>query len=104
MPRTNRRIADDRFACCRPTSMLPTRFDKVSSRTLAISRNPFQNASSRLTLALCPPRTIEGLMTEDFIVVPPRQRKPIHMQALRVVIVRWAAVLTARKDVGPVAS
>ena len=67
--------------------MLPTKLDKVSFRMLAISRNPFQNASSRLTLVLCPPRTIERLMTEDFIVVPPETKEAIHMQALRVVIV-----------------
>src|SRR5258708_25655901 len=41
--------------------------DKVKSRFAAISFNPVQNASSRLTLVLCPAMTIERLTTGDFI-------------------------------------
>src|SRR6516225_3253925 len=41
--------------------------DKVRSRLAAISFNPVQNASSRLTLVLCPAMTIERLTTGDFI-------------------------------------
>src|SRR5580700_7592743 len=41
--------------------------DNVKSRLAAISFNPVQNASSRLTLVLCPAMTIERLTTGDFI-------------------------------------
>src|SRR5215468_10618378 len=41
--------------------------DKVRSRFEAISFSPVQNASSRLTLVLCPAMTIERLTTGDFI-------------------------------------
>src|SRR5262249_32737844 len=41
--------------------------DKVRSRLAAISLSPVQNASSRLTLVLCPAITIERLTTGDFI-------------------------------------
>src|ERR1700674_322835 len=41
--------------------------DKVKSRFAAISFSPVQNASSRLTLVLCPAMTIERLTTGDFI-------------------------------------
>src|SRR5258708_5768002 len=41
--------------------------DKVKSRFAAISFSPVQNASSRLTLVLCPAITIERLTTGDFI-------------------------------------
>src|SRR5882672_5577565 len=41
--------------------------DSVSSRPLAISFRPFQNASSRLTLVLWPAMTMERLITGDFI-------------------------------------
>src|SRR5215469_11660010 len=41
--------------------------DKVKSRFAAISFNPVQNASSKLTLVLCPAITIERLTTGDFI-------------------------------------
>src|SRR5262249_11232853 len=37
------------------------------SRSPAISFSPFQKASSRLTLVLCPAMTIERLTTGDFI-------------------------------------
>ena len=37
------------------------------SRSSAISFRPFQNASSRLTLVLCPAITMERLITGDFI-------------------------------------
>src|SRR5262245_37811812 len=41
--------------------------DKVKSRFAAISFSPVQNASSKLTLVLCPAITIERLTTGDFI-------------------------------------
>src|SRR5260370_29245579 len=40
-------------------------------RSRAISFNPFQNASSRLTLVLWPANTIERLKTRDFMKTPP---------------------------------
>src|ERR1700678_1203875 len=47
--------------------MAATMSDKVKSRLAAISFNPTQNASSKLTLVLCPAMTIERLTTGDFI-------------------------------------
>src|ERR1700681_304436 len=41
--------------------------DNVKSRFAAISFSPVQNASSKLTLVLCPAMTIERLTTGDFI-------------------------------------
>src|SRR4051812_3491763 len=49
---TNRRIAEDRFPCCRAPSMAATISDRVIPREPAISFNAFQKASSRLTLVL----------------------------------------------------
>src|ERR1700740_1206795 len=60
-------MADDRLPCLRSESMLPTRSDSVTCRLVAISFNPRQNASSRLTLVLCPAMTMERLTTGDFI-------------------------------------
>src|ERR1700733_446222 len=60
-------MADDRLPCGRPESMVATRSDNVMARLTAISFSPFQKASSRLTLVLCPAMTIERLMTGDFI-------------------------------------
>src|SRR6516164_796871 len=64
-------MAEERFPCRRPPSMLATRSDSVMLRAEAISLRPFQNASSRLTLVLCPAMTIERLTTGDFIDRPP---------------------------------
>src|SRR5690349_8330875 len=64
-------MADDRFPLARSLSITETMFDKVRRRSAAISFSPFQNASSRLTLVLWPPMTIERLATEDFISPPP---------------------------------
>src|SRR5215467_4691959 len=47
--------------------MVATMSDSVKSRLAAISFNPVQNASSKLTLVLCPAITIERLTTGDFI-------------------------------------
>jgi hypothetical protein len=47
-------MAEDRLHCCRSELIVATRSDGVMSRATAISRNPFQNASSRLTLVLRP--------------------------------------------------
>ena len=52
---------------CRSFSIEAIRSDNVMSRRLAISFNPFQNASSRLTLVLWAARATERLMTTDFI-------------------------------------
>src|SRR3974390_1232715 len=60
-------MADDRLPCRRPESIDATRSDNVVCRPTAISFSPFQNASSRLTLVLCPAITIERLITGDFI-------------------------------------
>src|ERR1700738_5040412 len=64
-------MAEERFPCRRPPSMLATRSDSVMLRPEAISFRPFQKASSRLTLVLCPAITIERLTTGDFIDRPP---------------------------------
>src|SRR5947207_13452390 len=47
--------------------MVATRSDKVMPRVDAISLSPRQNASSRLTLVLCPAITMDRLTTGDFI-------------------------------------
>src|SRR5204863_1646932 len=44
-----------------------TSSERVISRASAISFSPFQNASSRLTLVLCPAITMDLLTTGDFI-------------------------------------
>ena len=54
--------------------------DKVVSRPPAISFNPFQNSSSRLTLVLWPATTIERLTTGDFIDVAKFMRHPHLLQ------------------------
>src|SRR6266436_9588826 len=64
-------MADERLPCCRSESIAATRSDKVMSRPPAISLRPFQKASSRLTLVLCPAMTMERLTTGDFIARPP---------------------------------
>src|SRR6266436_212882 len=74
MPKTKRRMADDRLPYCRSVLMPATNSDKVILRELAISLNAFQNASSRLTLVLWPLMTTECLMTVDFIAVFPPNR------------------------------
>src|SRR5580700_4830754 len=60
-------MAEDRLPCRRSWSIAATMSDKVRSRLAAISFNPVQNASSKLTLVLCPAITIERLTTGDFI-------------------------------------
>src|SRR6185312_117131 len=60
-------MAEERLPWRRSVSMLATRSDSVASLWPAISFRPFQNASSRLTLVLCPAMTIERLTTGDFI-------------------------------------
>src|SRR5439155_1564974 len=57
----------DRLPWRRPPSIVATRSDNVTFRSAAISFSPFQNASSRLTLVLCPAITIDRLTTGDFI-------------------------------------
>src|SRR5262252_10816581 len=60
-------MAEERFPCRRPPSIVATRSESVMLRAEAISLRPFQKASSRLTLVLCPAMTIERLTTGDFI-------------------------------------
>src|SRR5262245_32393642 len=67
---TNRRIADDKLACWRPSSICATNFDSVDCCLRAISFRSLQKASSRLTLVLCPSMMTDRLMIEDFIVRP----------------------------------
>src|SRR5262249_25140827 len=69
--RTERRMVDDKLPWLRSPSMLATRSDSVMPRCVAISLSPLQNASSRLTLVLCPAITMDRLMTGDFIDRPP---------------------------------
>src|SRR2546430_2558901 len=69
-------MADERLACCRSASMMVTKSDKVASRPLAISLNPFQNASSRLTLVLWPERTIDRFLIVDFMACLPPVKPP----------------------------
>ena len=60
-------MADDKLPCRRSELIAATSSDNVMSRRPAISFNPFQNASSRLTLVLWPAITMERLITGDFI-------------------------------------
>src|SRR6202035_3192775 len=60
-------MAEDRLPCRRSWSIAATMSDNVRSRFAAISFSPVQNASSKLTLVLCPAMTIERLTTGDFI-------------------------------------
>ena len=68
---TNRRIAEDRFPLLRFLSISATTFDSVACWAFAIFLRSCQNASSRLTLVLCPAIATERLMTEDFTIVSP---------------------------------
>lgn len=68
---TNRRIAEDRLPFWRVLSISATVFDNVACWASAISFRPLQNASSRLTLVLCPAITTERLTIEDFMTVAP---------------------------------
>jgi len=67
---TNNLIADERLPWRRSTSIDATNSDSVMLRDAAISFRPLQNASSRLTLVLCPAMTIDRLTTGDFIDRP----------------------------------
>src|SRR4051812_9794221 len=60
-------MADDRLPRRRSASIEATSSESVRLRAVAISFSPLQNASSRLTLVLCPVITIERLTTGDFI-------------------------------------
>jgi hypothetical protein len=55
-------------ASCRS---LPTIFDSVACWARATSFRPLQNASSRLTLVLCPSIATKRFMTEDFVSMSP---------------------------------
>src|SRR5665213_3733544 len=66
---TNSLMAEDRLLCWRERSMSATMFDSVTRWLCAMSFKPRQNASSRLTLVLCPASTIERLTMGDFIFV-----------------------------------
>src|SRR6267378_40230 len=60
-------MADDKLPWRRSASIEATSSDRVRLRAVAISFSPPQNASSRLTLVLCPVMTIERFTTGDFI-------------------------------------
>src|SRR5581483_3003576 len=60
-------MPDERLPWRRSESIAATSSESVMFRPWAISFSPFQNASSRLTLVLCPAMTIERLTTGDFI-------------------------------------
>src|SRR5215831_2269387 len=64
---TNRRIAEDRLPCWRFVSISLTSSDSVTLSSSEISFMLVQNGSSRLTLVLWPPTTIERFTTVDFI-------------------------------------
>src|SRR5262245_35796195 len=51
--------------------MSATIFDTVAHSACAMSFRTVQNASSRLTLVLCPSITIDRLTIEDFILIGP---------------------------------
>src|SRR5437764_11806369 len=60
-------MAEERLPCRRSASIEATSSDSVTLRVPAISLRQVQNASSRLTLVLCPAMTIERLTTGDFM-------------------------------------
>src|SRR6266704_1347778 len=60
-------MADDRLPSRLSLLIASASSDSVTFRPSAISRNAFQNVSSRLTLDLRPAMTTERLTTEDFI-------------------------------------
>src|SRR5262245_36795688 len=51
--------------------MSATTFETVAHSACAMSFRTVQNASSRLTLVLCPSITIDRLTIEDFILIGP---------------------------------
>jgi hypothetical protein len=53
--------------------MMVTKSDTVASCPPALSLNPFQNASSRLTLVLRPATTIDRFTIGDFMACAPRE-------------------------------
>ena len=68
---TNRRIAEDRLLpCLRALSISATVCDSDAFWARAICFSALQNASSRLTLVLCPAIRIERLTIPDFMSVP----------------------------------
>ena len=78
-----RRIAEERLPCWRLVLMVETSAAVVTPRAVAISRRVPQNASSRLTLVLCPANNIPLFTMGDFFFVscadpmtgdPPRRR------------------------------
>src|SRR6516162_8120064 len=64
---TNRPIAEDRLLCWRFVSISLTSSDSVTRSCCEICFMLVQNGSSRLTLVLWPPTTIERFTTVDFI-------------------------------------
>src|ERR1700716_1807604 len=66
----NSRMADDKLACCRSTSIAPTRSDTVVLPAAAMALSAVQKASSKLTLVLCPAILTGRMTTDDFIAAP----------------------------------
>ena len=65
-----RRIAEDKLPRSRVLSISVTIFDTGTPSVCAIFFRLLQNASSRLTLVLCPSITMERLMIADFMMCP----------------------------------
>ena len=61
-------MAEERFPL-RREFISPTSSEIVILRSLPISFRPFQNASSTLTLVLCPATAIDRLIIMDCIVI-----------------------------------
>jgi hypothetical protein len=67
---TKRRIAEDRLPRSRVLSISVTIFDTGTPSVRAIFFRLLQNASSRLTLVLCPSIMMERLTIADFMMCP----------------------------------
>jgi len=65
--RTNSRMADDRFPVPRLLSIEAMSSEMVVLRDTAISLSRVQKASSRLTLVLRPPSTVDRLSTVEIM-------------------------------------
>jgi hypothetical protein len=68
---TKRRMAEDKLPCFRSLSIRDTTSCTVNRSARAMSFRLVQNASSRLTLVLCPSITTERFITGDFIKIGP---------------------------------
>jgi hypothetical protein len=76
--------------CWRSLAIVETSVAGVTPLAVAISRSASQNASSRLTLVLCPAMTVDLFKTRDFCI-PPFMKHP-H-QAAQCVCGRYNRVI-----------